>query len=269
MAVFTELSDEDRASITAAYGIASLSSVIGIADGDTETTYLFRADEGEFIVTLFENGAEPLDLERAFETMETLYARGVPCPKPIRTTDGNATFHAAGRLIAIVGFVMGSSTSNASPLKCESLGRAMAQIHTALIRKPRLATADLPTGAVHGALVHENVFYVGDKVSGIINFRLRHDDALVSEVADVLVGWTSEPTGELNEILARALLHGYEQIRKLTADEKRALPGFVMAAASRQYASRSERTSLPQIAVAAYESITDDILSGLARFKPL
>ena len=34
MAVFTELSDEDRQSITAAYGFTSLSSVIGIADGD-------------------------------------------------------------------------------------------------------------------------------------------------------------------------------------------------------------------------------------------
>jgi hypothetical protein len=65
MAVFTELSDGDRQSIIAAYGFTSLSSVIGIADGDTDTTYLFRAQEGEFIVTLFENGVQPLDLERA------------------------------------------------------------------------------------------------------------------------------------------------------------------------------------------------------------
>ncbi|NEJ11325.1 homoserine kinase, partial [Rhizobium leguminosarum] len=52
MAVFTEISDEDRNSIAAAYGMTSLSSVIGIADGDRETTYLFRTAGGEFIVTL-------------------------------------------------------------------------------------------------------------------------------------------------------------------------------------------------------------------------
>jgi hypothetical protein len=33
MAVFTQLSDEDRVSITAAYGMTSLTSVIGIAKG--------------------------------------------------------------------------------------------------------------------------------------------------------------------------------------------------------------------------------------------
>ncbi|TIR42672.1 MAG: homoserine kinase, partial [Mesorhizobium sp.] len=81
MAVFTQLSDDDREAISVAYGIAPLTSVIGIADGDTETTYLFRSQRGEYIVTLFENGAEPFDLERAFRTMELLSAACVPCPK--------------------------------------------------------------------------------------------------------------------------------------------------------------------------------------------
>ncbi|MFW8641950.1 phosphotransferase [Rhizobium beringeri] len=81
MGVFTELSDADRILIASAYGMKGLTSVIGIANGNTETTYLFRTAEGEFIVTLFENGAEPLDLEQAFETMDNLYAHGVPCPE--------------------------------------------------------------------------------------------------------------------------------------------------------------------------------------------
>ncbi|MBB4292380.1 homoserine kinase type II [Rhizobium leguminosarum] len=261
MAVFTELSDEDRHSIAAAYGMNSLSSVIGIADGDRETTYLFRTKESEFIVTLFENGAEPLDLERAFETMETLYNNGVPCPKPMRTIDGHATFQAAGRLVAIVSFVSGSSTSDPAPGKCESLGRLMAQIHTILQRSHKRSLAELPTGALHGALVPQNVFFLGEVVGGVINFRLRHDDALVSEIADVLVGWASRPSGELDEQKARAVMIGYQSVRILTSVEKAALPGFVLASAARRYASEKDKTCLLESAVRAYESVTPEIVA--------
>ncbi|WP_114948729.1 phosphotransferase [Microvirga calopogonii] len=261
MAVFTELSDEDRDSITAAYGMSSLSSVIGIADGDRETTYLFRAGEGEFIVTLFENGAEPLDLELAFETMETLYNNGVPCPKPVRTVHGHSTFQAAGRLVATVSFVPGSATNDATPARCESLGRVMAQIHTILQRSHKRPAADLPTGAVHGALVHQNVFFLGEEVSGIINFRLRHDDALISEVADVLVRWTSRPNGELDQEKVHAVLGGYQSVRRITDAEKAALPGFVLASAARRYASDKRRACLPGAAVLAYESVRPEIVA--------
>lgn len=259
MAVFTELSDEDRQSITVAYGFKSLSSVIGIADGVSETTYLFRAQEGEFIVTLFENGAQPLDLERAFETMEELHRRGVPCPKPLRTVEGYATCQAAGRLVAVVSFVPGSSSTIAGSAKCRSLGRVMAQIHTVLERREKRRSTDLPTGAVHGALTRENVFFLGEEVGGVINFRPRHDDVLVSEVADVLVGWAGETNGELNKERARALLQGYEEVRGLTAAEKEALPGLMMASTAKRLAGQKDRVFLPEIAVIAYRSITPEI----------
>ncbi len=254
MAVFTEFSDEDRSSIASAYGMTSLSSVIGIADGDRETTYLFRTAEGEFIVTLFENGAEPLDLERAFATMETLNKSGIPCPKPTRTIDGNATFEAAGRLVAIVSFVSGSSTNDPTPGKCESLGCLMARIHVILQGGQKRSLADLPAGALHGALVPSNVFFLGDDVSGVINFRLRHDDVLISEVADVLVGWTSRANGELDEQKARAILAGYESVRLLTEAETAALPAFVLASAARRYANEKDKTWHLEAAVRAYES---------------
>jgi len=260
MAVFTELSDEDRLAITEAYGFASLLSVIGIADGDAETTYLFRTQEGEFIVTLFENGAQPLDLERAFETMEALIRKGVPCPRPKRTLDGRATSRAAARLVAVVSFLPGSSSVIASPEKCRSLGHVMAQIHTGLERQARHKSADLPTGPVHGALSRENVFFLGSEVSGVINFRLRHDDLLISEIADVLVAWTGEPNGQLNKVCARAILQGYGEVRKLSGDEIEALPALVMAATSKRFACQKQKSGLPEAAMMAYRSVTTDIL---------
>ena len=226
MAVFTDLSEDDCDRIATTYRLGRLTSVIGIADGDAETTFLFRAERGEFIVTLFETGAEPFDLERAFRTMETLVGAGVPCPSTLRTEAGAATITVSGKLVAVVGFVPGSRASEITPGKSHALGACAARIHRVLLRP----VPGLPKGAVHGALNRDNVFFLSEEVSGVINFRLRHDDVLIAELAELLLHWTARPDGSLDGALACSLLAGYEDVRPLGALELHALPAFVMAA---------------------------------------
>ncbi len=261
MAVFTELSDEDRDSITEAYGVTPLLSVIGIADGDRETTYLFRSKDSEYIVTLFENGASAVDLERAFQTMEWLYDQGIPCPKPLRTEAGKATLDLAGRLIAVVSFVSGLSTSDPTPARCRSLGRLMAQIHALLQSPGDQRRGELPTGAVHGALLKPNVFFLGDAIAGVINFRLRHYDALVAEVADALSEWACDPDGSLSSERVRAILDGYQSVRTLQPNETAALPGFFMASTARRLANNQFLSALPGSGLAAYEALAKELLA--------
>jgi homoserine kinase type II len=189
-----------------------------------------------------------------------LIRKGIPCPRPKRTLEGRATSRAAARLVAVVSFLPGSSSVIASPAKCLSVGRVMAQIHTGLERKARHKSVDLQIGPVHGALSQENVFFLRSEVSGVINFRLRHDDLLVSEIADVLVAWTGEPNGELNKVRARAILQGYGEVRDLSGDEIKALPAFVMAATSKRFACRKQESGLPEAAMMAYRSVTTDVL---------
>ncbi|KAA3521032.1 kinase [Agrobacterium tumefaciens] len=245
MAVFTDLTDSDRDLIATAYRLGPLTSVIGIADGDTETTFLFRSSRGEFIVTLFENGADPLDLERAFRTMETLTVAGIPCPRTIRTEQGAATIMASGKLVAVVGFVHGSLARVATYEKCLALGAIAAQIQTALAKPGRTGTG-LPMGSVHGALTKDNVFFVDSKVSGVINFRLRHDAILISELADMLVHWSVGADGKLHGPLAEGILTGFESIRTLSVGEKHALPAFVMAAAAAYFANKGDLVNLEE-----------------------
>ncbi|MCJ8054610.1 phosphotransferase [Shinella curvata] len=259
MGVFTELSDVDRLTIASAYGMNGLTSVIGIADGDTETTYLFRTADGEFIVTLFENGAEPLDLEQAFETMDSLYAHGIPCPKPKRTIEGKATCRAADHLVAVVDHLPGSPTKSASAEQCKGVGRVMAQIHSALARKTKRKVSSLPSGSIHGALVPENIFFIGNEVRGVINFRLRHEDFLISEVAEALVNWALASNGKIDPGKASAILRGYQAERTLTAAEKDALSGFVLASTARHFAGNNDGGRLAELSMAAYRSISPDL----------
>lgn len=254
MAVFTDLSEADCDRIAVAYGLGHLTSVIGIADGNAETTFLFRSERGEFIITLFESGAEPFDLERAFRTMETLAAAGVPCPATLRTDAGAATITVSGKLVAVVGFVPGSRPSEITPDKSQALGACVALIHQTLRRSVKGAPSGLPKGPVHGALNRENVFFFDGAVSGVINFRLRHDDILIAELGQVLLHWTARSDGTLERRLVRPLLAGYGEIRRLSEPERQALPGFVMAAAAAELAQDGRLTDLEAGAQRAFHS---------------
>ena len=254
MAVFTDLSETECARIAAAFRLGRLTSVIGIADGDAETTFLFRADRGEFIVTLFEGPADPFDLERAFRTMEMLAAAGVPCPATFRTDAGAATITVCGKLVAVVGFVPGSRSGEVTPEKCRALGICTARIHqTPAVSTPG-SRCGLAKGGVHGALNRDNVFFLGEAVSGVINFRLRHDDLLIAELAQVLLHWTARADGTLDGELASALLDGYEDVRPLSPKERQALPAFVMAATATSLAQGGGIDDLEASAQRAFAS---------------
>lgn len=254
MAVFTDLSETDCRRIATAYRLGRLTSVIGIADGNAETTFLFRSERGEFIITLFESGADPFDLERAFRTMETLAAAGVPCPTSFRTDAGAATITVSGKLVAVVGFVPGSRSSKVTPGKCHALGTCAARIHQTLRRPVRGVPPGLPKGAVHGALNRDNVLFLGEAVSGVINFRLRHDDVLIAELAQLLMHWTARADGTLETTLAVALLAGYEKVRPLNEAERRALPAFVMATTATLFAQDDRLANIEASARRAFVS---------------
>lgn len=256
MAVFTDLSETECERIATAYRLGRLTSVIGIADGDAETTFLFRADRGEFIVTVFEGAADPFDLERAFRTMETLATAGVPCPATFRTDSGAATITVSGKLVAVVGFVPGSRPSEVTSRKCRALGNCTARIHRTLAASAVGDRAGLPKGAVHGALNRDNVFFLGEEVSGVINFRLRRDDLLIAELGEVLLHWTARADGSLDGELAGALLAGYEEVRSLGENERRALPAFLMAAAATSFARDD---GIADLEVSAHRAFTSAV----------
>jgi homoserine kinase type II len=263
MAVFAELSDSDCNEIAAAYGLSPRASVIGIVDGDTETTCLFGSQRGELMVTLFENGAGPFDLERALRTMETLSAADIPCPKTLRTEGRQATIRASGKLVVVVGFVEGSQSACAGPAKCADLGRRVTQIHRTLARAAGRVKASLPKGQVHGPLSPDNVFFLGDTVSGIINFRLRHDDVLAAELAEVLVSWTMLRDGALDLARTGAILAGYSGVRAPEDGERQA------TAAARVLAESEKIADVPDHALNAFLSarrlsFSEPIVAGVA-----
>ena len=92
---------------------------------------------------------------------------------------------------------------------------------------------DLPVGVIHADLFPDNVFFLGDKLSGLIDFPFSCNDILAYDVAICLNAWCFEPDTSFNVTKARALLNAYGRTRPLSAAEQNALPLLARGAALR------------------------------------
>jgi homoserine kinase type II len=92
---------------------------------------------------------------------------------------------------------------------------------------------DLPDGVIHADLFPDNVFFLGDKLSGLIDFYFACTDTLAYDVAICLNAWCFESDHSYNVTKGRALLKAYAKVRALTAAERAALPMLARGAAMR------------------------------------
>jgi homoserine kinase type II len=91
----------------------------------------------------------------------------------------------------------------------------------------------LPRGVIHADLFPDNVFFLGDQLTGLIDFYFACDDLLAYDLAVCLNAWCFEVDGSYNVTKGRALLSGYFDVRALTAEEVEAMPLLARGAALR------------------------------------
>jgi homoserine kinase type II len=92
---------------------------------------------------------------------------------------------------------------------------------------------NLPQGVIHADLFPDNVFFLGERVSGIIDFTFACNDMLAYDVAICLNAWCFESDCSFNVTKARAFLGAYGRERQLSQAEQDALPLLARGAALR------------------------------------
>jgi homoserine kinase type II len=92
---------------------------------------------------------------------------------------------------------------------------------------------NLPQGVIHADLFPDNVFFLGDKLSGLIDFYFACTDAFAYDLAICLNAWCFEPDHSYNVTKGKALLAAYGAVRPLSAIEREALPLLARGAALR------------------------------------
>ena len=91
----------------------------------------------------------------------------------------------------------------------------------------------LPAGVIHADLFPDNVFFLADKLSGLIDFYFACNDFLAYDLAVCLNSWAFEASGEFNPAKGAAMIAGYQRVRRLKTAEVEALPTLARGSALR------------------------------------
>ncbi|TCS06643.1 homoserine kinase [Rhizobium sp. BK418] len=97
---------------------------------------------------------------------------------------------------------------------------------------------DLPAGVIHADLFPDNVFFLGDELSGLIDFYFACNDLLAYDVSICLNAWCFEKDGAYNITKGTQMLEGYQSVRPLSDKEVDALPILSRGSALRFFLTR-------------------------------
>lgn len=150
-----------------------------------------------------------------------------------------ARLHLAGADFALAR-VNALSVAGWRPLFDQAAGRADG-VQPGLEAETARALADLeaawprglPAGVIHADLFPDNVFFLGESLSGLIDFYFACTDMFAYDLAVSLNAWCFEPDFSFNITKGRALIAGYQSLRRLGADEVAAFPLLARGAALR------------------------------------
>lgn len=92
---------------------------------------------------------------------------------------------------------------------------------------------DLPAGIIHADLFPDNVFFLGEKLSGLIDFYFACNDLYAYDLATCLNAWCFEKDNSFNLTKGTALLSAYQSVRPLSEAEKEAMPILARGSALR------------------------------------
>src|SRR4051794_798661 len=288
MSVYTSVSLDELDAWLGRYAVGAVLAFEPIEDGIENTNYFLTTEKGRYVLTLYER-LPPEDLPFYLNLMAHLSRANVPAPAPEPDRSGALWSMLNGKPAGVVARLDGAAVMTPGVSHCMAAGAALAQLHhgTETYRtrlsnrrgrawwrqasravRPFLSAEQnalledelrfqtqsdkpkLPTGAIHGDLFRDNVLFVGDTVSGIIDFGFAATDAYAYDLAIAVNDWClsrdADREGQPDPACERAMIDAYTALRPLSDVEWAMWPALLRAAALRFWLSRLYDLHLPR-----------------------
>jgi homoserine kinase type II len=288
MSVYTAVTAEELATWLARYALGTVRAFEPIAAGIENSNYFLTTDKGRYVLTLYER-LPPEELPFYLNLIAHLARAGVKVPAPEADRTGALWSFLNGKPAGLVARLEGAPVEHPSAKHCAAVGRALAELHvSATAYRGRLnnrrgpgwwrqaaravrpwltaeqnatvaaelkyqaafAKTKLPRAAIHGDLFCDNVLFIGEEVSGIIDFGFAATDALAYDLAITVNDWCLQPddnlSGHLDPERVRAMVGAYSAVRPLEPDERALWGPLLRAAALRFWLSRLYDLHIPR-----------------------
>ncbi|OUR65508.1 homoserine kinase [Methylophaga sp. 42_25_T18] len=285
MSVYTEVGRDQLVAFLGDYAVGELLSYEGISDGIENTNYFVTTDQGQFVLTLFEQH-EFGELAYFLDVMTFFYQHDIPSAHPAADKNGDYLKTLCGKPAALVLRLSGRGINSVTTLaQCTAIGDVLGKMHnvgkefqsrrptqrgpewrreiadvvlpllgveSATILKNELACQagyqdlDLPTGVTHSDLFRDNALFDGDELKGIIDFYYACDEYLLYDLAVMVNDWCVDESGLIEQSRYQALMTAYIKQRALTESEHADWNLVLRAAALRFWLSRLQDKLFPR-----------------------
>lgn len=287
MSVFTPLTQTDVSEFMRQFDLGEVLGIKGISGGSENTNYFVDCASGAYVLTLIERGPVQ-DLPFFVSLLDCLRGAGLPVPFAFRNHDGQALLSLKNKPALLQPRLPGEHPDQVTAAQCAALGKLLATLHSAscglhrssdrgpqwvLTESLRFSQTvwqneqpwlqpclqglqawldeapDLPQAVIHGDLFRDNAMFIGNNISGVIDFYNAATGWTLLELAICVNDWcvdVLDNTPVINQTRVDALLTAYSQSHALTAEEKHAWPLMLQLAALRFWLSRQQYAALHQ-----------------------
>ena len=265
------------------YPLGEVRDFEGIEDGIDNTNYFVTTSKGEFVLTLFESICAN-DLPHFINLLTYIGKNNLPCPSPQLDTLSRPLRLLNGKQAAVFNRVPGSAALTPSLAHCHEIGLHLGRLHQLtqgydfpikanhdlswckavfnkfdghlsntdrtliddeLFFQVKHEAVNLPGGVIHGDLFRDNALFVGERLSGLLDFYSAGTGSFLLDIAITANDWCHDK-GRINSGKLTALLRAYETVRPLEPSEKQNWPVQLRAAALRFWLSRLEHQVYPR-----------------------
>ena len=147
MAVYTDITDEELATLLADFDLGAPLAFKGIAEGVENSNFLLETEAGRYILTVYEKRVNAEDLPFFLELMRWLAKHDYPSAEPKADRAGRLIKEVRGKPCAIVEFLNGLSVRRPTAAHCREAGAGLAGLHLAQAGFPMRRENDLGQAA--------------------------------------------------------------------------------------------------------------------------
>jgi homoserine kinase type II len=278
MAVYTKINRSDLTSINRKFNIENFQSFKGIKQGIENTNYLLKSKNRKFILTIFEKRVVKKEIPFFMKLMDQLSNLNINCPKPacvVTFLNGKdkkklnfKDCFDVGKTIAQIHLSTkklklyrknSMSIKNLYPLLNSIKFNSKKFVNLEKFLKTNFKDikdkwpTKLPHGIIHGDLFIDNIFFKGNRLSGIIDFYFAANDFFMYEIAiciNALCFDKDKTKFRINKRKIKNLIKGYESVKKISEKEKKSLNILCRGAAMRYFLTRLyDYTNTPKTAL--------------------
>jgi len=284
MSVYTNVLPHELNEFLENYSLGQLQQFSGISNGIENTNYFVTTSKGQYVLTIFEQLTLD-DLPYFLELMAFFSEANIPTAHPIADSQNEYIRILNGKPAALVKRLNGVSIDIANVKQCQEIGIQMAKMHlsskqfkfsreasrnedwriqTSKLVMPKLnkdeqallnrelnyikttKVGHLDTSVIHADLFRDNVLFIDDEVTGIIDFYYAYNGFSIYDLAVTVNDWCT--SGDINRDKENivAFLMAYQTIRYIEKNERNAWIYVLRLAALRFWLSRLQDKYFPR-----------------------